>query len=149
MARTPDRTADTLAPIDIVVVGFPDGAPHPQGFTRLLKLADQGTIRVLDLEFVVRDADGARIVAAQDLPATDGFDAELWAGAGSGLLDREDLAVIAAELSEGELAAAILIEQQWVLDLVGTWEQTGARLIADGGVPVEDLLAALDSAEQN
>lgn len=145
----PNPATELLAPVDIIVIGFPDGAPHPQGFTRLLELADQGTIRVLDLEFVMRDADGARIVAAQDLPATGGFDAELWAGAGSGLLDRDDLGVIAAELSEGELAAAVLIEQQWVLDLVGTWEQTGARLIADGGVPVDDLIAALDNAEQN
>ncbi len=143
-----DVPADELGPVDILVVAFPDGRPHPEGFDLLLGLADKGTIQILDVEFVVTDADGARTVPATDLEA-EGFDAELWAGASSGLLDDEDLAAVGADLEAGELAAVVLVEERWLLGVVDAWRSGGARLLADGGVPVHDLIEALDAAEQH
>lgn len=145
---TPDAPADELGPVDVLVVAFPDGRPHPEGFDLLLGLADKGTIQVLDVEFVVSDADGIHTVPATDLEA-DGFDGELWAGASSGLLDDEDIAAVGADLGEGELAAVVLIEERWLLGVVDAWRSGGARLLADGGVPVQDLIDALDAAEQS
>ena len=55
-----DSTLDELGPVDFVVVEFPPG--HSQ-FTgemaeELLKLVDAGTIRVIDLMILTKDADG-------------------------------------------------------------------------------------------
>lgn len=138
---------DMLGPVDVMVVAFPDGVPHAEGFDALLGMADSGSIQILDVEFVTKDAGGARRIPATELTAT-GFDAELWAGANSGLLDDDDVASAGADLAEGELAAVILVEERWVLGLVDAWSRSGARLLADGGVPADDLLAALDAAEQ-
>lgn len=140
-------TDDLLAPVDYLVVAFPDGLPHPEGFELLLELVDRGTIRVLDVEFVIADGDGPRRIPATDLPAVDGFDAELWAGASSDLLDDEDLAEIGNELGAGELAAVVLVEQEWLHGVAAAWAASGATLVADGGVPTDDLLDALDAAE--
>jgi len=138
---------DELGPVDVVAVAFPDGVPHPEGFDLLLDLSDRGVIQVLDVEFVKADSGGARIVAASEFGVA-GFDAELWAGASSGLLDEDDVAEVAADLAPGELAVVILVEQRWLLGLVDAWRGSGTRLLADGGVPVQDLIDALDAAER-
>ncbi len=145
---TANATDDPLAPVDLLVIGFPDGAPHAAGFDALVQLVDAGTIRVLDLEFVRRDETGTHTVQPADLPAVEGFDVDLWTGASADLLDAEDLETIASDLELGELALVLLIEQQWVLGLIGAWTRSGARLIADGGVPPQDLITALDAAER-
>lgn len=143
-----DAHADELGPVDLIVVGFPDGAPHPEGFDLLLGLVDRGVIQILDVEFVTGSAAGAQTVAASALPTVAGFDPELWGGASSGLIGDDDLAEIGEELEPGELAAVILLEQHWLLHVVDTWRGSGARLIAEGGIPVQDLIEALDAAEQ-
>ncbi|HYN33358.1 MAG TPA: hypothetical protein VES40_12095 [Ilumatobacteraceae bacterium] len=42
--------ADFLAPVDFIVVEFPDGIVRAGGFAQLLDLADRQVIRVLDVE---------------------------------------------------------------------------------------------------
>lgn len=41
----------------------------------------------------------------------------------------------------------VIYENRWVLGLVHAWRHAGARLIADGGISADDLLAALDATE--
>ena len=45
---------DLLAPVDVIVVEFPDGLVTAEGFDRLLDLVDRNVIRILDVEFVSR-----------------------------------------------------------------------------------------------
>lgn len=139
---------DVLAPIDYIVVEFPDGIPTAGGFDQLLDLVDRNVIRVLDVEFIVKDAASARPVSPAELPEGDGVDLGEWAGASSGLLDGDDLAAIGAEMGDGALAVVVVFENVWVLDLVEKWSAGGARLIFDGAVPAGDLLDALDATEE-
>ena len=43
----------------------------------------------------------------------------------------------------------VVFENRWVLGLVDTWRREGARLIADGGLAADDVVAALDATEQH
>ena len=142
-------TADVLAPVDFIVVEFPDGVPTAGGFARLLDLVDRGVIRVLDLEFIRKDGAGVRTVAVSDLAEHPGVDLSAWDGASSGLLDLDDLATIGAEIGDDSLAVVVVFENVWVLGLVDGWSRSGARLVFDGAVPTADLLSALDAAETN
>ncbi|MGB9375607.1 MAG: DUF6325 family protein [Jiangellales bacterium] len=144
---TEAQPIDALGPVDFVVVEFPDGTPAPGGFERLLALADQGVISILDVEFLRRDGDAVRTVAVSELPAAASVDLSVWDGASSGLLDDDDLAMVAEQMSDGAVAVAVVFENRWVLGVVGAWTDAGARLLLDGGVPASDLLAALDAAE--
>ncbi|MCU0270844.1 MAG: DUF6325 family protein [Acidimicrobiales bacterium] len=144
-----ERTSQETAPIDVIVVAFPDGVPRPEGFAELLGLCEQGVIAILDVEFVVADDQGVHTVAAEDLPPVEGLDLSLWAAARSDLIDADDLAAIGDELGPGELAVLVLIEQRWVLGVVEVWRRSGARLLLEGGVPVSDLLAVLDETEKD
>lgn len=141
--------ADVLGPVDFVVVEFPDGKPSAGGFDQLLDLADRVVISVLDVEFLRADDDGVRIVTIAELDLDPDVDLSAWNGASSGLLDDEDLASIGEEMSPGAVAVVVIFENLWVLGLAGAWADGGGRLILDGGLPVDDLLAALDAAESN
>ena len=50
---------EAFGPIDVVVIGFPTGAPMTgDAIPILLDLVEHGVIRVLDALFVRKDADG-------------------------------------------------------------------------------------------
>lgn len=147
MTHGESGTSDALGPVDYLVVGFPDSNLSGKGFERLLDLADRRVIQILDVEFLKRDSDGVRPVAVSDLPATPGLDLSVWDGASSGLLDAQDFAVIAEQMGEAALAVVVVFENLWVLDVVDSWP--GGRLLFDGGVAAEDLVAALDATESH
>jgi hypothetical protein len=139
---------DELGPIDFLAVEFPGGHISGPGFEQLLSLADQGVIAILDLEFIRKDAAGnAGKVDVADLPNPDGVDLSAWSGSSSGLLDAADLEQIAAEIDPGSVAAVIIYEDRWAVNLVNTWRRHGARFIADGGLAADEVVAALDAAE--
>jgi hypothetical protein len=139
---------DELGPIDYLVVEFPDGRVAPGGFATLLDLSERGVIDVLDVEFVAKTGDGsvARVPVA-GLHAADGFDPGIWDGASSGLFGDDDLAELGARLSTGSVAVLVVYENRWVLELTDAWRAQGARLIADGGLAADDVVAALDATE--
>lgn len=149
MTATPAAAVrDELAPVDLLVVSFPDGQVTAPGLDRLLALEQAGTIRILDVEFVRMDADGAvRRVDAADLTAPDGLALRLWSGASAALLDEEDLHGLEPDLEPGAVAVVVVYENRWVLDIVDAWRASGARLVADGGLSVAALEAALDDTE--
>ena len=141
---------DELGPIDFLAIEFPGARITAPGFERLLSLADQGVVGILDLEFIMKDAaGGARKaeVGELELGGADAVDLSDWAGASSGLLDDTDVDEIAAAIQPGSAAAVIVYENRWVLGLLDAWRRDGARLIADGGIPASDVVAALDATE--
>jgi len=85
---------DALGPIDVVVIGYPPGAPMTgEAVPIFLDLADRGIIRVLDARFVRKDADGT--FSGFDLADVDedtAGDLTALAGASTGLLDDDDVA---------------------------------------------------------
>jgi hypothetical protein len=139
---------DELAPIDFLAVEFPGARITSRGFEQLLALADAGVISILDMEFVASDGDGnTRKVGVEELSNPGGTDLSAWTGASSGLLDDTDVQQIAGAISPGSVAAIVVYENRWVLGVVDAWRREGARLIADGGLSAEDLVAALDATE--
>jgi hypothetical protein len=50
-------------------------------------------------------------------------------------------------MQPGSVAVVVIYENRWVLGLVDAWRRDGARLIAEGGLAVDDIVAALDATE--
>ncbi|MBV9384448.1 MAG: hypothetical protein JOY82_01020 [Streptosporangiaceae bacterium] len=141
---------DELGPVDFLAIEFPGARITAPGFEHLLSLVSQGTIRILDLEFITKDSAGsARMADVRELGGSDGIDLGAWAGASSGLLDDADVREIAAAIQPGAAAAVIVYENRWILGLADAWRRDGARLIADGGISAGDLMAALDATESS
>lgn len=93
-------------------------------------------------------AGNTRKAEAREVGSSDGVDLSAWAGASSGLLDDADVGQIAEAIGPGAAPAVIVYENRWVLGLADAWRREGARLIADGGVSADDLVAALDATER-
>ncbi len=140
----PDDLA--LGPVDFLVVEFPDGTVSADGFGVLLDLVAEDVIRVLDLEFITRGDDGAlTAVPEADLP--DNAAVRALAGASSGLLDADDLEILAEEIGPRSACAVVVFESSWTATLARDLRAAGAALVGVGYVDPEDLedsLAAED-----
>jgi len=139
---------DELGPVDFLAIEFPGGQLTAPGFEQLLSLADQGVVQILDMEFIAKAADGkSKKVDVWEFAVPEGVDLGTWAGASSGLLDDSDVAEISARMQPGSVAVVVIYENRWVLGLVDAWRHDGARLIAEGGLSADDIIAALDATE--
>jgi uncharacterized membrane protein len=138
-----------MGPIDIVVIGYPAGAPMTGEATPiLLDLVDRGIVRVLDALFVRKDADGTFSgFDMADLDAETAGDLTVFAGATSGLLDDDDVAVAAAEIEPGSAALMIVYENTWAAHFIAAVRRNGGELIGHQRVGVQQLIDALDAAE--
>jgi hypothetical protein len=149
-APQPGSDGDELGPVDFLAIEFPGGRLTTPGFEQLLSLADQGVVDILDMEFITKDADGkSKKVDVWEFAVPSGVDLSAWAGASSGLLDDSDVGEISAAMQPGSVAVVVIYENRWALGLVDAWRREGARLIATGGLPADEIIAALDAAESS
>lgn len=143
--------ADELepGPIDVVVIGFPAGAPMTgDAIPILLDLVDRGIVRVLDALFVRKQADGTFAgFNLADLDADTAGDLTVFAGATSGLLDDDDVATAAAQIEPGSAALMIVYENSWAAHFIAAVRRNGGELIGRQRVGVQQLIDALDAAE--
>ncbi|HJQ46698.1 MAG TPA: DUF6325 family protein [Amycolatopsis sp.] len=139
---------DEMGPVDYLVIEFPDAGLRGEAMPLLLDLVDRGVIRIIDLEFISRDTDGAVVrLAVEDLGADGDPTLSLFVGASSGLLAGDDLEEAAGVLEPGTTAAILVYENLWAAPLARAVRRTGAQFVAGGRIPVQALLAALDAAE--
>jgi hypothetical protein len=136
-------------PIDVVVIGFPAGAPMTgDAIPILLDLVDRGIVRVLDALFVRKQADGTFAgFNLSDLDADTAGDLTVFAGATSGLLDDDDVAAAASEIEPGSAALMIVYENTWAAHFIAAVRRNGGELIGRQRVGVQQLIDALDAAE--
>jgi hypothetical protein len=139
---------DELGSIGYLAAEFPSGRITKEDAAILLDAVNRRIIRVLDLEFLTKDPDGSmRRLELDELENPDGVDLGVWSGAYSGLLDDSDVAEIGRSVEPGSVAGIVIYENLWTLDLDAVLHGHGARLIADGRIAHEDMVAALDQTE--
>ena len=137
-----------LGPIDYLVVEWPAGKqPSGEGLPLLVDLVDRGLIRLLDLAFVRKEDDGT--IVGLDLSEFDGDPVlTVFEGASSGLLGDEDYAEAGAAIEPGCSAALLVYENTWAAPFATALRHSGAQLVANGRIPVNALLAALDELDE-
>jgi uncharacterized membrane protein len=143
----------TIGPVQLIAIGFgPDARFEGRVLEELERLEQERTIRLLDLLFVARDAEGGELVAlgyqgeslGGIVGALLGFDFDEDGGGGDATaaasgapprderpfgLGRQELLALAGTLEPGQAAAFMLFEHVWAREL--------KRAIRDaGGVPL-------------
>ena len=139
---------DVMGPIDYIVVEFPGSRMTGEGFPILVDLVDRGIIRILDLAFVTKDADGT--IHAIDISDIDGdgqLDLTVFEGAASGLLGDDDLDEAGSVLEAGSSAGILVFENVWAAPFARAVRRGGGQLVASGRIPIQAMLAAVDAAE--
>jgi hypothetical protein len=137
-----------IGPIDYLVVEFPGNRMTGEGLHILIDLVDRGIIRILDLVFVRKDADGSvAILAVEDVDGDGTFDLAIFAGAASGLLLKDDIDEAGNVLKSGSSAAILIYENVWAAPMVAALWRSGAELVAGGRIPVTDIVSTLDTQD--
>jgi len=138
-----------LGPIDYLVVEWPSGKePDGKGLKALVDLTDRGIIRVLDLAFVRKDEDGTMSgLAIGDFDADGKLDLAEFEGASSGMLGQDDYDEAGAALEPGASAAILVYENTWAAPFATALRKNGAQLVANGRIPVNAIISALDELE--
>ena len=137
---------EEMGPVDYIVIEWPGRQPTGEVAPMIVDLADRGIIRILDVAFLVKDADGEIVAVEAGEFNEDGSFAE-FDGAGTGLIGEDDLAEAAAALEPGTSAAVLVWENRWAAPIATGLRRSGAQLVASGRIPVQALLASLDATE--
>jgi hypothetical protein len=142
-------TEAELGPIDIAVIGYPADAPMTgEAVPLLLDLVDRRIIRVLDVMFVTKEADGTFAgFDATDLDGRGVGDFQVFEGASSGLLGDDDVATAADGIEPGTSVVMIVYENSWAAPFVAAVRRNGGVPVAFERIPVTDVIEALDAAE--
>ena len=138
---------DEMGPIDYLVIEWPDRQPSGEAAPLLVDLVDRGLIRVIGIAFLAKGEDGS--VTTLDIAslAEQSESLKELAGASSGLLSEEDAGEAATALEPGSSAAILVYENRWAGPFAAALRHSGAQLVANGRIPVQAILAALDAAE--
>jgi len=138
---------EEMGPIDYLLVEWPGRQPKGEAAPILVDLVERGIVRVLDLTFITKAEDGS--VDAMEISDLGEKVEELkmLEGASSGLLSDEDTAEAAEALEPGTSAALLVYENRWAAPFAAAVRRSGGQLVANGRIPVQAILAALDAAE--
>ncbi len=138
---------DQMGPIDYIVVEWPGKQPTGEAAPLLVDLVDRGLIRIIDLAFIAKAEDGS--VAGLEMSALAGEVPELriLEGASSGLVSDEDRDAAGEALEPGTSAAILVYENVWAAPFAAAVRRSGGQLVANGRIPVQAILAALDATE--
>jgi hypothetical protein len=137
-----------MGPIDYVLVEWPGKQPSGEAAPYLVDLVEKGIIRVLDLAFLTKREDGS--IAGLDITEL-GQDDEairVFEGVSAGLLGDDDIQEAASVLEPGTSAALLVYENRWAAPFAAAVRRSGGQLVANGRIPVQAVLAALDAAEE-
>jgi hypothetical protein len=138
-----------MGPVDLVVIGYPPGAPMTgDAVPLLMDLVDRGVIRILDVLFATKGEDGT--VAgfdAQGLGPEALGDFFVFDGATSGLVGDEDLANAAEVLEPGASAVLLVYENRWAAPFASAVRRNGGAVLASERITMSDLIDALDAVE--
>ncbi len=146
MAATEDVD---LGPIDVIVIGYPPGAPKTgEAIPILLDLVDRGIVRVFDARFVQKNEDGSHSTNDfTDLDPELAGDLKEFEGASTGLISDQDVALVAENMDPGMVAVIILYENHWAAPFANAVRRNGGMLLGDARIHVQDLIDSLEAAE--
>ena len=141
-----------LAPIELLVIGFPENQFTGGILPELETLVENGVITVVDALLIVKEEDGTvdyleldQIDAGEDIAALGRLLVEP-----NGLLSDEDVEEFAAALAPGSSAAALVFEHTWFTPLRNELLDSGGLLLANVRIPglvVDEVLAVLEELE--
>jgi Family of unknown function (DUF6325) len=111
----------------------------------LLALVAAGTVRILDLAVIAKDAEGrvslAEVEEVEDLTTLRGFEQHVVR-----IVAEEDMVVIAEVLEPGTTALLVVWENLWSLRLGHAVRSSGGQVVASGRIPTDEIAAALEAA---
>jgi hypothetical protein len=138
----------TSGPVEYIIVAFPGNKFTGEIAPELIALVESSTVRILDLIFIGKDADGSVVsFEIEELDALAGFEG-LDADVG-GLISPEDIEYAAAALEPNSSAALLIWEDLWAKPFAEAVRRADGILLEGARIPhelIEPALTDLPSA---
>ena len=129
-----------------MVIEFPAGAKNFTGemAAELIRLVDAGTIRVIDVLILDKNADGSvdatELSDIEELGDMQAIEAEL-----AELLAADDVVNLAAAMDPGSTAGVLIFENLWAAPFASAARRSGGQLIANGRIPIQAIIASIEA----
>lgn len=121
-----------LGPVDVYIIGFPENQFSGEIVPAILEQVEKGVIRVLDVLFVTKDAEGnVGVLTIEDLGPEGAAYVDIDVTQ-AGALNEEDAEEIADDMPANSSALMIAYENTWMQGLVGAFARAGA-------VPIDQI----------
>ncbi len=129
-----------IGPVEYIIIGFPENNFKGEIVPALADLVESGTVRILDLVFVMKDADGTvTTVEYEDLPGMSDLEGEA-----DGLLSEEDLEMVSEVLEPNSSGLMIVWEDLWATRLAAALRDAGGVILSGERIPHEIVEAAFE-----
>jgi hypothetical protein len=135
-----------IGPVEVLMVGFPGNQFNGEIAPALADLVESGMIRIIDLLFVTKTADGD--VVSLELADLDDEIAQAFhpqVAEVSGLLSDEDVEDLGDALDPDSSAAVLVFEHVWATRFRDALVDSGGELLASIRIPkeaVDEVVAA-------
>jgi len=145
----------SYGPIDFIAIELKTDQLSGEGMAALLELVENKILRVIDLIIILKDEDGqTEVLEIEELdPDTlavfDPLEIEV-----SGIIQVEDIEVIAAAMENNTTAALLLFENLWAIKFGDAVTGEGGRMLMFDRIPFEvvnetlELFAEIEAAAE-
>lgn len=139
--------SEKIGPVDVAVIAF-EGSEFDTGVTpALADLQASGTVQVIDLAFVRKDADGnTSIIELADEGVSEAFDRIT--DSQFDLLSEADLTDIASSLEPSSAAMVIVWENSWATRFASAIRECHGRVAMLERIPRENVERAIIALEE-
>jgi hypothetical protein len=134
-----------VGPVDVYIIGFPGNKFSGRIAPAIMELVENRTIRVIDLLFLSKDADGVvTTLAASDIDE-DGAAYLSIDVSQPGALGPEDAEEVSDDLPANSSALLIAFENLWTAKIVDALRAADAVMIDSIRIPVDVAEAVLEA----
>ena len=146
MTDSTDVTIDELGPVDYVLLEFPAGAQHFTGevVDELTRLSEAGTIRILDLLVLQKNADGT-VDALEIDDLAEQAEIRVFETQIAEILAADDVDMIAVAMEPDSVAGVLVYENSWAAPFASAARRAGAQLVATGRIPIQAIAASIEA----
>ncbi len=128
----------TIGPVDVYIIGFPGNQFTGRIAPAIMDLVANDTIRIIDMLFVIKDADGnMSSIELADLDAETGPAFMNIQIAQPGALDHTDAEEVQDDLPNNSSALLVAFENRWAAKLADALLDADAFVIDHVRIPVD------------
>jgi len=127
-----------IGPVEYIIVGFPENNFQGKIAPALEQLIESKTVRILDLVFIAKDADGS--IAALEFDQLAESEAEAFHALNAeigGVAGPEDIEHAASFLEPNSSAALLIWEDLWAAPFAAAVREAGGVLLEGARIPHE------------
>ena len=135
-----------VGPVDVYIIGFPGNKFTGRIAPAILDLVENGTVRILDLLFVMKGAEGdITVLQAEDIDEEGAAFLSIDVTQ-PGALGPEDAEEVGDDLPAGSSALLVAFENLWAAKLVDALQAADAVVIDSVRIPADVVQLALEAS---